>query len=252
MEQTVDADPARLLSRRRVDRTWREGGPTVARWNVEMLGWAVLALGVGVLGANAAGLLLPASTAGLVSQLVLWAAFVAPVGVALRRSRPRGLLRFRVLDLMYAVVFGVALRIAQGALAGIGGAPVEWPSAITVDGSLPTELVTDAALGTLVAPVLEELFFRGLVLVAAYTALRRIGGRVGAGVAAGALSTALFVAAHLLVAPAGVADVLSLALVGAVAAAFVLGTGRLWPAVLIHVVFNATGYALVIVGTLLS
>lgn len=253
MEQTLDAPPEEKRSRRRGPRrTWREGGSSTARWTLDLLGWALVSLGAGVLAANAAVLLLPASAAGPVAQAFIWAAFAVPIVLAFRRSRPRGLLRFRALDLMYGVVFGVALRIADGVLQSEGGEPAAWPTTVSAAGSLPDGFLLDAALGSFVAPTLEELFFRGVVLVAAYTVFRRLSGRVAGGIAAAALSTALFVAAHLLVEGMDASRVLSLVLVGVVASALVLGTGRLWAAVVTHIVFNATGFALVAVGTLLA
>ncbi len=253
MEQTLERERTDGRSRRRrPHRTWREGGSTTARWNLELLGWAVLALGVGVLAANAAALLLPAAVAGIASQAAIWLAFAVPIVLALRRSRPRGLLRFRALDLMYGLVLGVALRFAQGALEGAGGVPAAWPSTFSIDGRLPSGFALEAASGSLVAPPLEEFFFRGVILVVAYTVFRRLSGRVAGGIAAAAISTGLFVIAHLLVSGLDATAVLSLVLVGAVASALVLGTGRIWPAVVTHVVFNATGFALVAVGTILG
>ena len=145
-----------------------------------------------------------------------------------------------------------SLRFAQGAIEGAGGTPAAWPSTFSLDGRLPSGFALEAALGSLVAPTLEELFFRGLVLVAAYTVFRRWSGRVAGGIAAAAVSTALFVIAHVLVQGGDASGILAIALVGVVASALVLGTGRVWAAVLAHVVFNATGFALVAVGTLLA
>ena len=70
-------------------------------------------LGVGVIGAHVVELTLPSEAAGLAAQLLVWLCFALPVVVALRRSRPRGLLRLRAIDLAYGVVFGVLLRAAQ-------------------------------------------------------------------------------------------------------------------------------------------
>lgn len=253
MEESLElAPPDERPRRRRPHRQWRDGGRSTAPWNAELLGWAVLALGVGVLGANAAALLLPPGIAGLASQLVIWVIFAAAVVFALRRSRPRGLLRFRALDVLYAVVFGVALRFAQGAIEGAGGAPAAWPSLLTVDGSLPDGFFVEAFAGTVVAPTLEEFFFRGVILVAAYSVFRRLSGHVAGGIAAAAVSVGLFVVSHLLLSAVDAAGVISLALLAAVASALVLGTGRLWGAVLTHIVFNATGFALLAVGTVLS
>ncbi|MGN7968893.1 CPBP family glutamic-type intramembrane protease [Microbacterium sp. 22296] len=71
-------------------------------------------------------------------------------------------------------------------------------------------------------------------------------------IAAVALSTALFVVAHELTAPRDPSDLVSLTLLGVVAGSLTIGTGRIWPAMAVHVVFNASGFALLAVGTLLA
>lgn len=217
-----------------------------------MLGWAVCALGAGVLASHAASRFLPPETAASAAQAVVWSALAAPVVVALSRSRPRGLLRLRPIDLASGIVFGVALRLAQGAVAGLDGGPAAWPTVLSTDGALPDSFVVDAVAVVIVSPVLEEFCFRGVVLVCVYVSLRRLGGRLAAGMAAVAVSTALFVAAHQVGGSASASDATALALVGLVAGAFVVVTGRIWPAVILHVVFNATGVLLLAVGTLLA
>ncbi len=210
----------------------------------------MVALGAGALGARAVSILLPVGDAPAAAQAVIWVSSAVPVVAAWSRSRPLGLLRFRGLDVVYGVVFGVILRFCQGALAQSEGGSLPWPSTPSIPGTLPDGFSGDVVAGVAVAPVLEELLFRGVVLVCAYTVVRRWSGRVAGGVAAAAISSAFFVGAHLLVAPMSASDVWALVLVGVVAAALVLGTGRIWAAVATHVVFNATGLALVAVGTL--
>lgn len=242
MSEPVRAAPAR--SRRR-PRAWRDGGSSVGGWGADLLGWSVFSLGVGTLGARAGAVLLPAALAPFVCQGVLWAAFVVPSVWAFRRSRPRGLLRLRGTDLLIGVVWGIVLRFAQGALARAAGESA-WPAPVDLASS---SLVTEAILATTIAPVLEETFFHGVLLVSLYTVVRRLSGRVAAAIAALAVTTVLFVAAHGLVAPMGPTDTASLALVGAAAGACVLATGRLWPAVLVHAVYNLTGIAVVVVAS---
>ena len=58
--------------------------------------------------------------------------------------------------------------------------------------------------------------------------------------------------AHIFVGGPDAVDLAILALLGVVAGVFVVGTGRLWPAVWVHLVFNATGFAMIAVGTLLA
>ncbi|WP_285138127.1 CPBP family intramembrane glutamic endopeptidase [Microbacterium sp. lyk4-40-TSB-66] len=237
---------------RRRRRRWREGGSSTARWDVELLGWAVCAVGVGVIGAHLAPALFPVETAAGGAQGIIWTAMAAPVALAFARSRPRGLLRFRAIDVVYGLVFGILLRLAQGAVAGIGDGDAPWPSVFSTDGGLPPGFVVDAVAGSLFTPTIEELLFRGVVLVSAYAVLRRSVGGAAAGIAAVAVSTALFVAAHELAALRDPADLVALTLLSVVAGAFTIGTGRIWPAVAVHVVFNASGFALFAAGTLLS
>jgi membrane protease YdiL (CAAX protease family) len=234
-------------------RTWRRGGSSVRRWGWELLGWAVLALGAGVLGATAATEIVGGSFGATLSQLVLWVAFAVPVVVAFARSRPRGLLRFRPVDVLYAVVLGGMLRLIQGWLEMRAGGSGAWPTYPTLGGSLPSNWIFDQLLtAVVVGPVVEEFFFRGLVLVAMYSAVRRIAGRDVAMFASAIVSTALFVVAHALLTPLGWDAVVSLALVGLVASLLVLLTGRLWAAVLTHVIYNGLWVAMATVGTLLA
>lgn len=248
-DESAFPSPTRRAGRRR-PRRWREGGSTTARWDLEMLGWAVLALGAGALVSRAASEMLPVETRAASAQAVIWLAFAVPVVFALGRSRPRGLLVFRTVDLLYGVVFGILVRLAQGAIAGAGGEPAPWPTTFSADGALPTSFLFDAVAGTIVSSAVEEFFFRGVVLVGVYTVLRRLSGPVAAGVAAAVLSTGSFVGAHLLVAAPGSVDAPTLGILGLVASALVLGSGRLGGALFTHIVFNATGYALIAVGTL--
>lgn len=211
-----------------------------------MLGWSIASLGAGVLAARAAALLLPPVPASIVATAVLWASLTLPAIWAIRRSRPRGLTAFRWVDAVIGAVWGILLRIAQGAFAAAAGQSA-WPSA--ADLSSPV-FIAEAAAATVIAPVVEEFFFRAVVVVGVYTIVHRLSGRVAAVVAALIVSTVLFVAAHGLVAPLAPADASSLALVGAVAGICVLATGRIWPAILVHAVYNLTGIAVVVVATL--
>ncbi len=245
---TRGAAPAKRHRRRR----WREGGPSVSGWNAEMLGWAVCLLGAGTIGAHVVGTVFPVETADSAAQALVWLCFAVPVVLALRRSLPRGLLRLRAVDLAYGIVFGVALRGAQGVIAGLGGAPASWPTTFSTDGTLPSSFAAQAVAGTLVSPLLEEMFFRAVVLVCTFTVVRRLAGPIAAGVASVALSTVLFVVAHQLVGTPDAVDLATLALLGVVAGVVVVGTGRLWPAVFVHIIFNATGFAMLAVGTLLA
>ncbi len=246
----LDLPTAPRGKRRR--RAWREGGSSTRRWDLEILGWSICAVGAGALAARAAPALFPVETAAGGARAVVWLALAVPILLALARSRPRGLLRFRPIDLVYGVVFGVLLRLAQGVFADLWEGGAVWPSTFSTDGGLPADFVSQTVAGALITPVLEEFFFRGVVLIAVYTALRRVGGVVAAGMASVAASTALFVVAHMLTASRSDSDLVALALLGLVTGAFTVGTGRIWPAVVVHAIFNATGLGLIAVGTLLA
>lgn len=254
-ESAEDAAPERSSRRRtpRRRRTWIEGGTSVQHWGWELLGWAVLGLGAGMVASAAINEFVPQPLGPTLSVLVLWLAFALPVVFAFMRSRPRALLRFRPLDLLYGIALGILLRLTQGWIDVLAGGTGAWPSYPSAGGALPSGWLFDELLAaTLVAPVLEEFFFRGLVLVAVYTAVRRIAGRATAGFAATLVSTGLFVVAHALLAPVPWDDAVALALVGIVNSLIVLLTARIWAAVLAHVVYNGVWVALATVGTLLG
>jgi len=244
------ADPARPQRRsRRVRRTdWRLGGRTVIRWREGLLAIALLSLGAGILAASAAQQL---GAPAVVAPLLIWAGMIVPVVIAFARSRPAGLLRWRAVDLLWAFGLGVLVRLAQGWLDGLDGSPALFPQLSTVDGQIATGWWFDGLVApVLIAPPVEELFFRVVVLVSLYTVLRRAAGGVVAGFAAVLVSTGLFVAAHSLSGTASVVDVASIALLGAVCGLLVVLTGRVWSAIGVHVVYNALGVGLALLGTL--
>jgi membrane protease YdiL (CAAX protease family) len=197
-------------------------------------------------------MIFPVETAAAAGRALVWLWIAAPVALAFRRSRPRGLLRLRAVDLVYGLVFGILTRVAEGVAEAAAQGSAAWPSTFSADGGLPPGFALEAVAGTVVTPTLEELLFRGVVLVSLFTVVRRRAGVLAAGVASTALSTVLFVLAHALTAPRHASELWTIALLGVIAGAFTLGTGRIWPAIALHVVFNATGYALLAAGTLLA
>ena len=67
------------------------------------------------------------------------------------------------------------LRFTQGFLEIAGTGTAVWPTAGTIDGSLPASFWFDGVLAPVViAPLLEEFFFRAVLLVAIFTAVRRM------------------------------------------------------------------------------
>lgn len=244
----VATDRAHGSRRRRKRTDWRQGGTTVRKWDLSVLSAALIGAGVGVVGGGVVSRI-AAVWAPFASTVVLWLGLAAAVVFALARSRPAGLLRFRPIDLLWGVGLGLALRLLQGWLSGADAAP--FPSAARLDGSLPPGWwLTDALPAAVIAPLVEEFFFRVVVLVTIYQLLRRSIGKVAAGVTAALVSAGGFVLLHAAAGALSVTDGIQLCAVGITCALVVLLTGRIWGAVLTHVVYNATYLALVVVGTL--
>ena len=231
---------------------WRLGGRTVQRWRATVLAVALIGVGLGVVLGTLVTVLLP-GWGGLAATALLWLGMLVPIVWAFTRSRPAGLLRFRFLDLLWGVGLGLILRMVQGWLSVAAGGSGALPSYPSIGGSLPSGFVfSDVLAPVVVAPVIEELFFRAVVLVSVYTLLRRLVGVVMAGAVAVVVSTALFVLLHSLVGGIGVDEVISLSLLGLVCGLLVLLTGRIWPAILVHVVYNGTFVVLALAGTFLG
>ncbi len=220
---------------------WRLGGRTVYRWREGLLAVALISLGAGVLLGSLVAAVWDSPWAAASATAIIWIGMLLPVAWAFSRSRPIGLLRVRALDVLYGLVLGALLRTTQGWIEGLDGAPAAWPGPASVDGSLPlSSVLFDVVAPVVVAPVVEEFFFRAVVLVALYTVLRRPFGKLTAGLVSALGSTALFVVVHGISGAADVSGVVSLSLLGLVCALLVLLTGRIWGAVLVHVVYNAS------------
>src|SRR3546814_4682969 len=102
-----------------------------------MLGWAVLGLGAGMVASAAINEFVPQPLGSTLSLLVLWLAFALPVVFAFARSRPRALLRFRPLDLLYGIALGILLRLTQGWIDALAGGTGAWPTYSSSGGALP-------------------------------------------------------------------------------------------------------------------
>lgn len=234
-------------------RSWVEGGSSVRRWGYDLLGWTILLLGAGIVASTALRTLFPGETGALLSALALWAGMAVPIVLAFSRSRPRMLLRFRWVDVLYGVVLGGALRIVQGWLDVAAGASGAFPSYPTVNGTLtPDWWFTEALTPVLIGPTVEEFFFRGVLLVTIYTVVRRAFGKGFAVFIALVVTTGVFVLAHGISGPMGWDDAVVFTLVGLVTGLLVLLTGRIWGALLVHIVFNGTYVLLALTGTLLA
>ena len=249
-----DAAPRRSRRSSHEARTdWRLGGRTVYRWREGLLAIALISLGAGVLLGSLIATVWDSPWAAASATAIVWIGMLLPVVWAFTRSRPIGLLRLRAVDVLYGLVLGALLRTTQGWIEGLDGTPAEWPGLVQVGGSIPlSSMVVDVVGPVVVAPVVEEFFFRAVVLVSLYTVLRRPFGKLTAGMVAALGSTALFVVMHGISGAADVSGVVSLSLLGLVCALLVLLTGRVWGAVLVHVVYNASYVALALLASAMT
>ena len=249
-----DAAPRRSRRSSHEARTdWRLGGRTVYRWREGLLAIALISLGAGVLLGSLVAAVWDSPWAAASATAIVWIGMLLPVVWAFTRSRPIGLLRLRAVDVLYGLVLGALLRTTQGWIEGLDGTPAEWPGLVQVGGSIPlSSMVVDVVGPVVVAPVVEEFFFRAVVLVSLYTVLRRPFGKLTAGMVAALGSTALFVVMHGISGAADVSGVVSLSLLGLVCALLVLLTGRVWGAVLVHVVYNASYVALALLASAMT
>lgn len=183
----------------------------------------------------------------LVDLLVVSAPLVFAFAVAVRVAAARGFVRrvlldWRATDLLLGVSVGLLLRAVVEVVAPTTG------TLRAGFGDVSLAAVAVLAVGAaLVTPVVEELFFRGLAVAALADVCAGLG-RVAAGVIAVAVSSAAFVALHVL--PGGAAITLGAVLVpllvGVGCGILMLVTRRIAAAVIAHVVFNAIGVGLLL------
>ena len=178
-------------------------------------------------------------------QLPLWAGYLTMPLVAARR-KGNGVvadfgLRVRAWDVPVGLVIGVLTQVVLVPLVYLPIFQIIGERDVSADARALTDRAEDpfgvvllVLIVVIGAPIVEELFFRGLLLRSA----ERKWGKVWAVI----VSSLVFGAVHLqpLQFPALVA-------VGAVFALLTLRTGRLGPAIFAHVAFNA-----VAVGSLLA
>lgn len=218
-----------------------------------MLAVALVVLGLALLVAATVRGFDAGTVASIVANLIVLAGLLAAVIIAFLRAKPRPLLRLRAVDVLYGVGFGLALRVMQGWLAVAAGDDGAFPSYSSVHQSVGNLwLLADVGSFLLLSPIIEELFFRGVLLVTTYSVVRRMAGRVPAMLAALTLSTAAFAAAHAWTTGISWEAWATPVIVGLVSAALVFTTGRIWGAVMLHFIFNAVFVALALIGTLWS
>jgi membrane protease YdiL (CAAX protease family) len=185
----------------------------------------------------------------LLSYLVVWVPLLAAVltfcFILGSRSLARDIgLRFRPLDLLWGLTLGVIARVMATILEIAGYGQMVSGGAILDEPAHDLWWVFAVILApVLVSPVIEELFFRGLVLRAVGRAAAGNGAaqRMALGIAV-AVSAITFALIHLINAgsPTAVLVIgLSTLLFGLGAGALAAVTGRLGGAIVAHVVFNA-------------
>ena len=186
-------------------------------------------------------------------QLALWVGLAGCVLWASRRKGSGSLAvdfgwRFRPVDVALGVVVAVGAQLfLDQVVARLLEPLVGDPDAA----SRPVQELVDSAgglrfVGLLLfvavgAPVVEELFFRGLLL-------RSLQRRVGNDTVAVVLSGALFAVAHVQALPGGALALVlfSLFLLGAALAILAVRTGRLGPGIVAHSAFNAVSLVAVL------
>lgn len=228
---------------------WRRG------WPSDPWGSSVLAAGLAGLGAGVALASMLSAVGGVWAQLMstgtLWLCLMAATAYAFRRRLPEGLLQLNPLDVLYGVGLGLTLRGIEGVLSNANSD--DFPSLTSLSGAIPSGWWLNTAFPAVLAgPLVEEFFFRGLVLVAVFQWLRRPLGAAGAGLAALALSTAAFVLLHAVFRSLLLSETVELSLVGFASGALLLLTGRIWGAVILHATYNAAFLALSLAGNLLA
>ncbi|WP_241493669.1 CPBP family intramembrane glutamic endopeptidase [Microbacterium testaceum] len=129
----------------------------------------------------------------------------------------------------------------------------EFPTLASLDGAFPTGwLLTIGLPAAIGAPVVEEFFFRAVVLIAIYQILRRSVGTGAAIATAVLMSAGGFVLLHAVGGVLTLQDGIQLFVVGSTCGLFVVLTGRIWGAVLTHLTYNATYLLLLVVGSVLT
>jgi membrane protease YdiL (CAAX protease family) len=192
-------------------------------------------------------------TAGLLADLVVWVPLAGAVLVAIAWPREAGAtavlgLRFRAIDLVWGLLVGCAARALSAAidlaLYGTSGLAPQPLVGVRPDAWF---VLLGVVAPVLVAPLVEEAFFRGLAQRAATAlCLRAMPAPAPQLVSVGVIAV-LFGALHTI----GIADPVQATyvfsttlLVGIGAGALTAATGRIGAGLVAHAVFNGIAVAL--------
>lgn len=183
-----------------------------------------------------------AANGPLILAVIAAATFASIVGF----GRATGIRHWVWTDLALGISVGLVVRAAvelvAPTLGGFGG-----PLGGALSGDATLALVIAASAAVLISPIVEELYFRGLLVRALFDAVGEAG-RIGASIVAVATSTAAFVVLHIIAAGALVPFGLLVGSlgVGIGCGVLVVVTGRLGGAIVAHVFYNASGLALLL------
>lgn len=161
--------------------------------------------------------------------------------------------RFAAIDVVYALCFGIALRSVAVAFEALAAGAFVLPGLALFDGQLaPMAWLMWVIVPIAVPPFVEEWLFRGVLQPVAARGFLGAGLPGGAAVAlAVVLVAAVFGAGHVLLSPGPwplVTGIITF-LVGATCGALTVLTGRLGTAIATHLVFNASGVGMLMLGT---
>lgn len=254
-------------------------GPLAPRWGAGLaLAGLVFVVLLPLLGTLALVEVLPFGPPLILASLLLtWTAMFGVTFYASRRHGFRSLaldfgLRFRWVDLAVGLGVGIAARIILAVLLAIltllwplqDGEVIQGNAELFLTGDPIWLLINGVLGGVLIAPFLEELFNRGLVLRGIQNALwlRRTGNRgdavtpavqrrsiVTSTVIALLVSSLAFGLLHTGAVPdlrSSVYLLLSTFTVGLMCGVLTVLTGRLGAAIVTHIVFNGSGVALLL------
>lgn len=244
---TIPRTSSRRGQPRRSQSDWRIRGRSAPLCEGGVLAAGLLSSGIAIIASGLVGQSqLP--WAPPFAVVVLWAGLITSVAASFRREVPAGLLRFATRDIIWGLSLGLTLRVVQGAISSANTTP--FPStpeegAAQGQGAALSFIVTSG----LISPIVEEFFFRGLILVCVWQILVRSLNLVVAGAISLTISTLAFMALHLVFAPLGEAQLTQLALVGVLCGVCTVATGRVWGAVLTHLVYNASFLGLLALGS---
>jgi membrane protease YdiL (CAAX protease family) len=192
------------------------------------------------------------------SGIVTYAALVAVVVLASRRKGLRSLaadfgLRFRWIDLPLGLAAGLVAKIFTFVLTAVAVVLTNHTPEqgnFTLSEAPVWVLLNGILIASLLAPFVEELFFRGLVLRAArHRVLRRGGSPVRAAVVGILASSIGFAALHLLQSTDVTLLIIlggSTLVLGAINSVVAIVTGRIGAPIIAHVFYNGSSILLAI------